>query len=474
MTSVAARRSTLAASILGSSIAFLDTMVVVVALPRIASDLGLGLAAEQWVLLAYSLPLAALYLVAGAIGDRRGHRQVFVAGVVGFAAASALAGIAPSGAVLIVARVLQGAAGAFVTTNSLALLRAEYGESAGRAIGLWTSFTSAATLIAPPLGGAIAQYASWRWIFFLNLPLAFACVAFASRGRSGTEAVLGGRIDRVGAVAAAVGLGGVTYALVEGPSQGIGAVWWSIVLAAVGFAAFWAAERRSEEKLLPLPLFRERNFAGVSVETFFVYAAISGVFTYLTLYLQFLGFSPLGAGLAELPVDVVLVLFGSLVGTLAGRYGPRAFLTAAPVLIAGAAASFAFVQERSDFWGAGIVGIVLLSVGLAILVAPITTTALSSAPPAQAGTASGVNSTISRIGSLFAVALLGAVATLAYRAAAYDGGQPFAVGEQDAALRDASVHAFRAVMVGVASFALVGALVGAAWISNRVDGHAAP
>lgn len=176
------RAATLAATTLGSSLAFLDAMVVVVALPRIAEDLDFGLAGQQWVLLAYSLALAALYLVAGAVGDRRGHRRVFVISAAGFAAASALAGAAPSGAVLIAARGLQGVAGAFLTTNSLALLRAAYGEGSGRAIGLWTSFTSVATLVGPPLGGAIVQWASWRWIFFLNLPLAVGAVALARLG----------------------------------------------------------------------------------------------------------------------------------------------------------------------------------------------------------------------------------------------------------------------------------------------------
>ena len=467
MTGARARRSTLVASILGSSLAFLDTMVVVVALPRIAGDLGLGLAAEQWVLLAYSLPLVAMYLVAGAIGDRHGHRRTFVRGVVGFAAASALAGAAPTTAALITARVLQGTAAAFVTTNSLALLRAEYGDEAGRAIGLWTSFTSAATLVAPPLGGAIAQWTSWRWIFFLNLPLAVACVAFASRGGPGAAPVRQDGVDYVGAVAVAVGLGSATFALVEGAVHGLASVWWSVVLAAAGLIGFWLAERRAPAPLLPLAVFRERNFAGASVETFFVYAAIAGIFTYFTIYLQFLGFSPVAAGIAELPVDILLVLLGARMGALADRYGPRAFLTTAPLLIAGAASSFALLQDRSDFWTAGIAGLALLSVGLAVLVAPITATVLSSVPADRAGTASGVNSTISRLGGLFAVALLGVVATIVYASEADDHGQPFFVGQTNPALREASVHAFRAVMIAVAGLALAAAAVGFVWISNQ-------
>lgn len=459
------RRATLAATILGSSVAFLDTMIVVIALPSIADDLGMGLAGQQWVLLAYSLTLVALYLVAGAVGDRRGHRRVFTAGAVGFAAASVLAGLAPSAAVLIAARALQGVAGAFLTTNSLALLRQTYGPESGRAIGLWTAFTSLATLVGPPLGGAITQWASWRWIFFLNLPLAVAAVVLA-RSPGGEPVPDGGRaIDVRGAVTGAAGVALVTYGIVEGAEQGVAAVWWAFAAGGTALVAFWLVERRAADPILPLRLFRRRNFAAVNATTLVVYGAISGIFVYLTLYLQFLGFSPLQTGLAELPVDIAMLVLGARFGTLAGRRGPKPYLVAAPLMLAAAALTFLALGDRSDFWVAGIVGILLLSLGLAVLVAPITNAALTAAPAEETGTAAGVNSTLGRLGGLLAVAILGLVASLVYQASASHGA-PLEVGQTDPALREASVDAFRAAMLVAAGLGILGAAVAGFGISN--------
>ena len=284
----------------GSSLAFLDATVVIVALPQISEDLNLGLTGQQWVYLAYSLTLASLYLVAGAVGDRWGRRDTFVYGAVGFAAASALAGFAPNEMVLIVARALQGVGGAFLTTNSLALLRSTFGSESGRAIGLWTSFTAVATIAGPPLGGALVEWVSWRWIFFINLPLAAVTVLLARAGRCQERAqVRIGRLDIPGAATAALGLGMITYALVEGADQGFGKVWWALAVGALSLAGFVVLELRAEEPLLPFRLFRRRNFAATNAETFLVYGAIGSVFVYLTLHLQFLGFTPFQAGLAS-------------------------------------------------------------------------------------------------------------------------------------------------------------------------------
>ena len=223
MTEVDRQRLTLAATVLGSSLAFIDASVVIVALPTIERDLDFGLAGEQWVFVAYSLALAAFYLPAGAVGDRGGRRETFMAGVVGFALASVLAGAAPSGGVLIAARALQGIAGAFMSTNSLALLRETYGPDSGRAVGLWTSFTSLATIGGPPLGGAIVEWASWRWIFFINLPLALATLVLAQRGRCAQlEQHHVGRLDIPGSALAATGFGMLTYGFVEGAARGFG------------------------------------------------------------------------------------------------------------------------------------------------------------------------------------------------------------------------------------------------------------
>jgi EmrB/QacA subfamily drug resistance transporter len=464
-----ARTLTLAATVVGSSLAFVDATVVIVALPRISEDLGLSLAGQQWVYLAYSLALASLYLVAGAVGDRWGRRETFVYGALGFAAASALAGFAPNEAVLIVARALQGVAGAFLTTNSLALLRATFGPESGRAVGLWTSFTGVATIAGPPIGGALVEWASWRWIFFINLPLAAATVLLARAGRCEERAQLRvGRLDIPGAVAAAVAFGAITYAVVEGAERGFGDVWWALVLGALSIAAFVLRELRASEPLLPFGLFRRQNFAAANAETFLVYAAIGGVFVYLTLYLQFLGLTPFQAGLALVPVSLVTIVLAPRAGKLADQNGPRLYLTIGPLLIGAGALLFAFMQTKADLWSMGIAGLACFAVGLSALVAPITATALSSVPSEAAGVAAGVNSTISRLGNLLAVAAIGLVVSLVFeRSGGNTDAIPLAPGQGDTALRTGSIDAFRAGMIATAVFAFAGAAVAARWISDE-------
>jgi EmrB/QacA subfamily drug resistance transporter len=458
------RRLTLAATILGSSLAFIDATVVVVALPRIEDDLDLGLAGQQWVYLAYSLALAALYLPAGAFGDRLGRRETFTAGAVGFAAASALAGAAPDETVLIVARVLQGIAGALLTTNSLALLRATFGPESGRAIGLWTAWTGVSTIAGPPAGGALVEWASWRWIFFINLPLAAVTVWLARAGRSEErEELAPRRLDLAGAAAGAVAFGSITYAVVEGAERSFSDVWWAFALAAIAFAAFLLVEMRLAEPMLPFELFRRRNFAAANAETFVVYAALGGVLVYVTLYLQFLGFTPFEAGLANVPASLVLILLAARFGRLADRDGPRLYLTVGPLLVGAGALLFLPMTTKSDFWTFGLPGLLLFAFGLAVLVAPITATALSSVPTSYAGIASGVNSTISRLGNLLAVAVIGLVVALVF---AHPDAVPLEAGQADPALRASSIDAFRAGMIVAAALAFAGA--GIAWfgISN--------
>jgi EmrB/QacA subfamily drug resistance transporter len=464
-----ARRLTLAATVLGSSLAFLDVSVVVIALPSIERDLDAGLAGEQWIYLSYSLALASLYLVAGAVGDRRGRREVFIAGVVGFAAASVLAGVAPSTGVLIAARALQGIAGAFVTTNSLALLREAYGADAGRAIGLWTSFTGVTTIAGPPVGGALVEWVSWRWIFFVNLPVAAATVMLALAGRGPVRArIPAGHLDIPGAVLVAAGLGSLTYALVEGADRGLGRYWWLFALGVAALVAFVIVESRKREPMLPLWLFRNRNFAASNAETFLVYVALGGVIVYLAVYLQFLGFSAFQTSLITLPTSLVLIALSPKFGALADRHGPRLYLTLGPVLLAAGVLLLALINERSDLWTLGIPGLLLFSLGLAMVVAPITSTAISSAPGELAGVASGVNTTFSRVGQLLAVAVVGIVI-----ASVFDtpGGNsdavPLATGQHDPVLRAASIDGWRAGMAVVAGLALAGAAVGALGLSNR-------
>jgi EmrB/QacA subfamily drug resistance transporter len=461
------RSLTLAATVLGSSLAFVDASVVVVALPTIERDLRFGLTGEQWVFLAYSLALAALYLPAGAVGDRRGRRETFMAGVVAFALASALAGAAPTGGVLIVARVLQGVAGAFVATNSLALLRESYGQESGRAVGLWTAFTSVVTVGGPPLGGVIVQWVSWRWIFFINLPLAVGAVVLAQRGRCPQlEQHRVGRLDIPGAALAATTFGTLTYGMVAGADSGFGRVWWAFAVAVLALGAFVEVERRVAEPMLPSALFRERNLSASNLETFVVYGALGGMFFYFTIYLQFLGFSPAAAGLASTPGSVIMILLASRFGKLADKHGPRFFLTVGPLLLGCGLVLFSSMGTRSDFWRFGIPGLAVFSLGLAMLVAPITSTALSSAPERYSGIASGVNQTAARLGNLLAVAVIGLIVLVVFHGAGGGGHVPLARGQREPHARSASVDSFRAAMLCAAALAFAGAAIGAAGISN--------
>jgi EmrB/QacA subfamily drug resistance transporter len=476
---MSARQLTLAATVIGSSLAFIDATVVIVALPTIERDLDLGLSGQQWVLLSYSLALAALYLVAGAVGDRRGRRETFVVGVAGFAVASLLAAVAPNGGFLIGARALQGVFGAFLTVNSLALLREVYGAESGRAIGLWTAFTSVATVAGPPAGGALVEWISWRWIFFVNLPLAAVAVALVLAGRSPERAEQRvGRLDLPGAALAAIGFGSLTYGMVEGADDGFADYWWAFVIAAASLAAFAVVERRTAEPMLPFELFRRRNFTAANLETFLVYAALQGNFVFVLIYLQFLGFSPFQAGLIEIPTSVIMIALAARFGMLADRLGPRLFLTAGPALLGFGTLLFLFIDEKSDFWIAGVAGLALFALGLAMLVAPITATALSSAPSEYAGIASGVNSTVSRLGGLLAVAVVGLVIALVFEGqVGQTDAVPLETDQTSPELRDASIDGFRAGMLVVAGLAFAGAAVGAFGISNKqadADASTAP
>jgi EmrB/QacA subfamily drug resistance transporter len=470
------RRLTLGATVIGSSLAFIDASVVLVGLPAIGEDLELGLSGQQWVVLSYSLALAALYLVGGAIGDRIGRREVFIAGIVGFAAASALAGAAPNGSILILARALQGVFGAFVTTNSLALLRAVYGPDSGHAIGLWTSFTGVATIAGPPLGGALVEYASWRWVFFINLPLALLAVVLARAGRCGErERPVSRRLDVPGAALVAVGLGFLTYGLVQGQEDGFAEVWWTFAIAAGALAAFAVVEKRVDTPVLPLNLFRHREFAVVNAATFFVYAGLGAHFVFFNLYLQFLGFSPFEAGLVSLPVSIVLILLASRFGALADRIGPRPFLVAGPLAMAAGLLTFLAFDDTGDLWTVGVAGMVLFSLGLSALVAPITSAALKAAPEELAGVASGVNQTMSRVGGLVATAVVGIVVSAVFTANAGEtSAVPFAVDQTDPELRDASVDAFRAAMLVSAGLMVAGALISAFGLPRREVSAAEP
>jgi EmrB/QacA subfamily drug resistance transporter len=458
----------LVATIIGSSITFVDGTVVNIALPTIGHDLDAGLSAQQWVALSYSLAVASLYVVSGALGDRFGRWTLFVAGVAGFAAASAVAGIAPNVELLIAGRVLQGIAGALLTTNSLALLRATYSEDSGKAVGQWTAWSGIGTMIGPPLGGLLVQVASWRWIFFLNLPFAAIALFMAFAGRSAEDRTAQPRPLQVpGAVAIALTFGTLTYGLIDGARAGFGNVWPWFVASLAGFAVLVLSERRAEAPLLPPELLRARVFVVANIYTLLIYAALGASSFYLALYLQSqaVGYSPARASLVFLPISLVMFFLAARFGRLADRDGPRLYLTVAPLVMAAGYLLLSLVQSTNPL--APLPGVLVLALGLAVLVAPITSTALKAAPDRFAGLAAGVNTTVSRLGGLIATPILGVVITLVFAAnAEHPHIGPFATHGLSGADQDATVTAFRAGLAASIALCVAGSLL--AWRGLKV------
>jgi EmrB/QacA subfamily drug resistance transporter len=449
------RTLVLVATVLGSSMAFVDSTVVNVALPTIGRDLSLGLAGRQWVFLAYSLPLASLYLTAGGIADRLGRRRVFLWGTTAFAAASVLAGAAPNAELLLAARAVQGAAGAFLAVASLSLLRATWGADSGRAVGLWTAWSGIATIVGPPLGGALTQWASWRLVFLINVPLAAAAALLALRSTDPEprEALSARELDLPGGLLFTVSFASLTYGLVHPES------WWLFAVAAAALAGAVWWEARTDDPMLPLGLFRDRSFSAGNVATFLVYGALAGATFFFVLYLQsVVGYSPLEASLPLLPISFVLLFLAGRFGGLADRQGPRLYLTLGPALLGVGTLIWALPTQRSDWWLVA-AGSLVFGLGLAVTVAPITAVVLNNAPERLAGVAAGVSNTTARVGGLVAVALLGLVLELAYGGS----GSPLTQSGE----RGPSIHAFRVEMVVTAGLAFAGALVGLLGIPSR-------
>ena len=409
-----ARRLTLIATILGASMVFIDGTVVNVALPAVQRDLGGGLAAQQWVVDAYLLTLGSLILVGGSLGDIFGEVRMFILGVVGFGLASVLCAIAPDITTLIAFRGIQGIAGALLTPASLALITATFsGEERGAAIGTWTAWTGISIVIGPLLGGWLIDVASWRAIFFVNVPIAVLTVVLALRlpGRARKRTAV--RVDFVGAALCTFGLGALVFGFIEQPRLGWGnpAVAGTIAGGVVLLAAFLHYESRTPEPMLPLRLFRSRNFAVTNIETLAVYGALSGSFFFLALFLQQrAGWSPLEAGAATAPVTVVMFLFSRKVGALSARYGPRFFMALGPIVAGLSMLGFARLPEHVNYLTDVLPPLIGFSVGMTLTVAPLTTTVLSEAGPGDAGIASGVNNAVARVAGLLAIALLGIAA----------------------------------------------------------------
>ena len=444
-------RWTLVASILGSSMAFIDGSVVNVALPSIQGDLGGGLATQQWVVDAYLLTLGSLILVGGSLGDIFGESRVFAIGVTSFAGASLLCAVAPDAPALIVFRGIQGMAGALLVPASLAMITATFtGTARGNAIGQWTSWTGISFIIGPTLGGWLVDVSSWRVIFLLNLPIAAATLLLLMR--------LGGmhqarredlRVDVPGAILCTAGLGLLVAGFIEQPQLGWGdpLILGAFVGGLACLGAFVAYELRTPMPMLPLRLFRLRNFSVTNVETLSVYGGLSALTTFLTLYLiEFAGFSALQAGISLLPVTLVMFFLSPRTGRLSMQYGPRLFMALGPILAGVGVLAYTRLPQDVNYWVDVLPALLVFSVGLSMTVAPLTTTVLADAGPGDAGVASGVNNAVARIAGLLAIAILGIVAA--------GGGDHL------------TAHGFHATMGAVAALLVCGGLIGAIGIRN--------
>jgi EmrB/QacA subfamily drug resistance transporter len=452
-------RWVVAATVLGSGIAALDATVVSIALPRIGEEFNVGVSGLQWVVTAYTLTLAAFLLLGGTLGDRYGRRRVFMVGVAWFAVASAACAVAPSAEVLVAARALQGVGAALLTPGSLAILQAAFVPSdRSRAIGAWSGFGALATAAGPIIGGVLLAIASWRWVFVINLPLAVVVLVVSRRHvPESADASATGRLDVTGATWAVIALSTLTYGLIAAPQAGWGSVE-VVTCLAVGVAAsagFVMTERRAMAPMLPLSMFSSRQFAATNAVTFLVYGGIGGALFLLPVAAQQIaGYTPLEAGLTLLPVTILMFTLSARSGRLAARIGPRLQMSAGPILVGLGIGLCARLTSDSNYVTGLLPGVLVLGVGLVLMVAPLTSTAMSSAPAEHAGVASAVNNDVARIAGLLAVAVL-----------------PVAAGITGDAYLHADVfgHGFRIACVIAGSLCILGGLLAAALIRNAPE-----
>lgn len=445
-----AGRAVITAAVLGSGMAFLDGTVVNVALRTIGEDLDASLEELQWITNGYLLSLASLILIGGSLGDRFGRRRVFVVGVVWFAAASLLCGIAPNAEVLIAARVLQGIGGALLTPGSLAMIQGAFvSDDRAPAIGAWSGLGGIAAALGPFIGGGLVDYASWRWIFLINLPIAAVTVLIAVRSVPETrDPNASPHFDLAGAVLASLALGGTTYALIEwGDTMSVIA----LVVSLLAAVLFVVVEKRGRQPMLQLELFADRTFSASNLMTFLVYGALGAMSFFLTIQLQTVsGYGALAAGLAFLPVTVLMLLLAAWGGRLAQRIGPRIPMTVGPIIMGLAVLLLVPVGADLNYWLEVLPGVTIFGLGLAVMVAPLTATVLAAAPDEHAGIASGVNNAVARSGTLLAIAALPVLVGL--------GGEEYA---------DAEVFndAYRMAMMISAGLLIAGGVI--SWLTIR-------
>jgi EmrB/QacA subfamily drug resistance transporter len=463
------RRCALVSAVLGSAVVFLDGTVVNVALPAIRDDLDTGLAAQQWIVEAYLLTLGSLLLVGGSLGDRLGRRRVFMAGLAAFGVLSALCALAPTPELLIVARGLQGAAGSLLVPSSLALITAIFpADERGSAIGTWTAWTGIAFVLGPLGGGALIEFVSWRWIFAINVPLVLATLWTARELPESRDEEMAGRIDYLGAVLVSLGLAGPVFALIEQPNYGWGdpLVFVPMVVGILLLGAFVWHEDRTPHPMLPLRLFRARNFAVGNLATLLIYGGLGAATFFVTIFLQQVaGYSPIAAGLSLVPITACMWTLSRRFGALSDRIGPRLLMGCGPLVAGLGLIWMGQLDADVNYWTDLLPAVIVFGLGLSATVAPLTNTVLGAVPQHHAGLASGVNNQISRVAALLAIAVIGLVVAARFEAElGSDTVPPLSGGSP--AIVDASVTAFAAGMMVAGVLVMIGGAISLLGIVN--------